>query len=216
MSRTWRVASLVAIVDVLVAITYGLANSRRVAGDPVDGDLWTETVKKGTMPWDVRGTGTLVRIRHATKLGARVTVPDSMAGDVRRNQKAEVDTRKIFLEGHVSYISPSSSNGMRSVDIALSSPLPEGVGADLQVEATIHLGALENILYVGRPVHAYQNSSLPFFKFVDGGEQAVRVVVKFGRASVNTIEVLDGLKEGDKIIPSDMSAWDNFERVRIR
>jgi len=105
---------------------------------------------------------------------------------------------------------------MRSVDIALRSPLPEGVDASLQAEGTIHLGTLENILYVGGPVHANQNSSISVFKLVDGGEQVVRVIVKFGRASVNMIEVLDGRKEGDKIIPSDMTAWDNFDQIRLK
>jgi hypothetical protein len=215
-SRTRRVAGLVAIVSVLVAITLGLANSRRVAWDPVDGDLWTETVKKGTMPWDVRGTGTLVRTRNPGKLIARVTVPDATASELQLNQNADVDTRKVTVKGHVSSIGPSPSNGLRSVDITLRSPLPDGVGEDLRVDATIHLGTLENILYVGRPVHAKQNSSISIFKIVDDGGQAVRVNVKFGRASVNTIEVLDGLKEGDKIIPSDMSAWENFERIPLR
>ena len=168
------------------------------------------------MPWDVRGTGTLVRAQNPAKFIVRVTVPDAMAGELRLNQNADVDTRKVVMKGHVSHISPSPSNGMRSVDIALRSPLPEGVGEDLQVDATIHLGILENILYVTRPVHAHQNSSVPIFKLVDGGQHAVRVVVKFGRASINTIEVLDGLKEGDQIIPSDMSAWDKFDQIRLK
>jgi HlyD family secretion protein len=206
MSRKGRIVGPVAIAGLLVAIIIlGLANSRRVAAEPED-DLWTETVKRGPMLWDVRGAGTLVPARNQGKLVARVTVPDAMAGELRLNQIAGVDTRKAIVKGHVSYISSSPSNGLRGVDIALRSPLPEGVGEDLQVDATIHLGILENILYVARSVHAHQNSSVPIFKLVDGGQHAVRVVVKFGRASINTIEVLDGLKEGDQIIPSDMSA----------
>jgi hypothetical protein len=145
-----------------------------------------------------------------------VKVFDSRAGEVRLNQTAEVDTRKGIVKGHVSYISPSPSNELRSLDITADSNLPEGVTANLQVDATIHLGTLKNILYVGRPIHANPNSSIPVFRLVGGGEQAVRVVVKFGRTSVNTIEVLDGLKEGDKILLSDMSAWDNSDRIRLR
>jgi HlyD family secretion protein len=215
MSHRRRMAGLVAVVTVLAAFTYGLAHFRESLGEPAD-DLWTETVKRGPMLWDVRGAGTLVRARNPAKLIARVTVLDSMAGELRLNQKADVDSRKVIMKGQVSYISRSPANGMRSVDIALRSPLPEGVGENLQVDATIHLGALENVLYVGRPVHAHQNSSAPIFKLVDGGQHAVRVLVKFGHASVNTIEILDGLNEGDQIIPSDMSAWDNFDQIRLR
>jgi HlyD family secretion protein len=215
MSRRERIVGLIAIAGLLVAIMLGLANSRRVAGDPED-TVWTETVKRGPMPWDVRGTGTLVHAQNPLKLIARVAVPEVMAGELQLNQNADVDTRKVLVDGHVSYISQLPSNGMRSVNIVFKSALPEGVSEGLQVDATIHLGTLENILYVGRPVHANPNSSISVFKLVDGGEQAVRVIVKFGRASVNTIEVLDGLKEGDQIIPSDMSAWNNDNQIRLK
>ncbi|MGB2672620.1 MAG: hypothetical protein WAO11_18075 [Candidatus Acidiferrum sp.] len=216
MSRRRRIVGIVACISVLAALTLGLAHFRDAVGDPLDGDLWTATVKKGTVTWDVRGTGVLVRGQNPTKLIARVTVPDDMAGELRLSQKTDVDTRKLIMKGSVSYISPSSSNGRRSLEITLKSRLPEGVAIDMQVDATIHLGTLQNILYVGRPVHAYQNSSIPVFKLVASGRSAVRVNVKFGRASVNMIEVLDGLKEGDEIIPSDMCAWDNFDQIRIR
>jgi multidrug efflux pump subunit AcrA (membrane-fusion protein) len=118
--------------------------------------------------------------------------------------------------GHVSCISPSPSKATRSVDITLDYALPAGVRANLQVDAIIELGRRDNIFYVARPVHANQGTLIGVFKVVDDGGQAVRVNVQFGRASVNTIEVLDGLKEGDKIIPSDMTAWDNFDQIRLR
>ena len=182
----------------------------------VDGDdIWTATVKKGSMLWQVRGTGTLVSSGHSANPVARVMVPDSFVGDMRLNQNAEVDARSLTTMGHVSYISPSPSNAMRSVDITLDYALPAGVEANTQLDAIIELGKLENILYVVRPVHANQNSLMGVFKVVDDGGYAVRVNVKFGRASVNTIEVLDGLKDGDKIIPSDMTSWDNFDRIRL-
>jgi HlyD family secretion protein len=191
----------------------------RLKVDPpsVDGDdIWTATVKKGSMLWQVRGIGTLVSSGHSANLIARVMVPDTFVADMRLNQNAEVDTRNVTTLGHVSYISPSSSNAMRSVDIMLDSPLPVGAGANLQVDAIIELGKLDNIQYVARPVHANQNSLIGVFRVVDDGGRAVRVDVKFGRASVNAIEVLSGLKEGDKIIPSDMIAWDNFDQIRLR
>ncbi len=179
-------------------------------------DPWIGTVERGSMLRDIRGRGSLVSARNRLRIVARVKVLDSMAGDLRLNQSAEIDTRKGMVKGRVSYIGSLPSNELRSVDILVDSPLPEGVDANLQVDATIYVGRLDNVLYVGRPIHANQNSSVPVFKLLEGGEQAVRVNVKFGRASVNTIEVLDGLKEGDKIVLSDMSAWDNFDQIHLR
>lgn len=216
MSRKWRRTTLATIAALLILVLFQLSRLK-VTPPSVDGDgIWTATVKKGSMLWQVRGIGTLVASDLSANPVARVMVPDSCVGNMRLNQSAEVEARNLTTKGHVSYISPSPSNATRSVDITLDYALPAGVGTNLQLDAIIELGKLDNILYVARPVHANQNSLIGVFKVVDDGGQAVLVNVKFGRASVNTIEVLDGLKEGDKIIPSDMSAWDNFERVRIR
>jgi HlyD family secretion protein len=163
---------------------------------------------------DVRGLGTLVRAENSNELVARVT-PEDMAHEVRLNQNAVVDTHKGFVKGHVSRINPSS-NGTRSVDIAFDAALPEGAGVDLPIECTIDIEKLENILSVGRPVYASANTEMSLFELVNGGKEAVRVKVKFGGASVNRIEVLAGLKEGDTIILSDMSDWNNVDRIQIR
>ena len=218
MSRRPRIVGPVAVLTVLVPLAFALAHFRQAAGEPinVDGDLWTDKVKKGAMEWDVRGVGTLVPAQDSSKLIARVTVPDDMAGELRPNQKADLDTPNVKLKGCVIYITPWPSNGRRSIDIAVESRLLNGVGARQEVDATIHLGTVENILYVVRPIHANQYSIIHVFKVVDDDQRAIRVNVKFGRASVNTIEVLGGLKEGDKIIPSDMSAWDNFDQIRLK
>jgi hypothetical protein len=216
MSRTWRKTTLATIAALLILVVFQLSRLR-VTPPSVDGDdIWTATVKKGSMLWQVREVGTLVPSGHSTNPIARVMVPDSFVGDIRLNQNAEVDVRNLTTMGHVSYISPSPSNATRSVDITLDDALPAGLGTNLQVDAIIELGKLENILYVARPVHANQYSLIGVFKVVDDGGHAVRVNAKFGRASVNTIEVLDGLKEGDKIIPSDMTTWDNFDHIRLR
>lgn len=215
MYRKIRIAAVTAVAACLVwIILFALtrvSHERPAAADSYD--PWIGTVVRGSMLREVRGQGSLVSGRNRWKLVARVKVLGSMASELRLNQNADVDTRKVKVKGHVTYISPSPSNELRSVDIAVDSPLPEGVSANLQVDAAIHLGTLDNVLYVGRPIHSNQNSSIPVFKLLDGGDQAVRVVVKFGRSSVNTIEVLNGLKEGDKIILSDMSAWDNFDKI---
>ncbi len=216
MSRRSRRITLAIVVGLVVLVVFQLS---RLKVDPpsVDGDdIWTATVKKGSMLWQVRGIGTLVPASHSTKLVARVMVQDSFIGDMKLNQNAEVDVQNVTMVGHVSYINPSTSNAMRNVDITLDADLPAGLGANLQVDAFIELGKLEDTLYVGRPVHANQNSLMGVFRVVHDGGQAMRVNVKFGRASVNTIEVLDGLKPGDRILLSDMSAWDNFDQIRLR
>jgi hypothetical protein len=177
--------------------------------------IWVDSTKKGPMLRQVRGMGTLVRAEGSTNLVARVTLPAFMTVDVRPNQNASIGTRKGPLaNGHVSSISPSPSNDTRGVDIALDG-VPEGVSAGVEIDATIDIEKLENVLYVGRPVHATANSTVSLFKIVNEGKEAVRVKVKLGRSSVNTIEVLDGLQVGDKVILSDMSSYENADRIRL-
>ncbi len=182
--------------------------------------IWTDTVKRGPMLRQVRGLGTLVRAEDSADLVARVALPVLMTAEVKPNQNATIDTRKGLVKGHVTGINASSSDGTRTVYVSLDGPLPEGIGADLQIDATIDIEKLDNVLYVGRPVHASEratgNSPFSLFKIVNDGTEAVRVNVKLGRASVNTIEVLDGLKEGDKVILSDMSSYDNADRVHLK
>jgi multidrug efflux pump subunit AcrA (membrane-fusion protein) len=138
-----------------------------------------------------------------------------MMVDVRPNQNAAIATRKGPLaNGHVSRTSPSPSNDTRSVDIALDA-VPEGVSAGLEIDATIDIEKLESVLNVGRPVHSTANSTVSLFKIANDGTEAVRVKVKLGRSSVNTIEVLDGLQVGDKVILSDMSSYDNADRIHL-
>jgi hypothetical protein len=177
--------------------------------------IWTDTVKRGPMLRQVRGLGTLVRSEDSAGLVARVALPVVQTADVKPNQNATIDTRKGLVKGHVTGINASSSDGTRTIYVSLDGPLPEGVGADLPVDAIIDIEKIDGVLHVGRPVHGAQNSTIPLFKIVNNGAEAVRVNVKLGRSSVNTIEVLDGLKEGDKIILSDMSSYDNADRIHI-
>jgi beta-lactamase regulating signal transducer with metallopeptidase domain len=178
--------------------------------------IWTDTVKRGPMLRQVRGLGTLVRAEDSAGLVARVALATVVTGDVRPNQNATIDTRKGLVKGHVTAINASSSDGTSTVYVSLDGPLPEGAGTDLPIDATIDIEKLDNILYIGRPVHAAANSTVSLFKLAKDGAEAVRVKVKFGRSSVNAIEVLDGLKEGDKIILSDMSTYDNADRIHVK
>jgi HlyD family secretion protein len=176
----------------------------------------------------VRGLGTLVRAKDSTI--AKVLLPESMTREVHANQNSVISTKKGPLAtGHVISVSREVVNGTVAVDIALDAVPTSGdtfvnldphfVGVPDQIDATIDIEKLDNILYVGVPAHAgarvSAGSTVPLFKIVNDGAEAERVNVKFGRSSVNTIEVLDGLKEGDKIILSDMSPYDNAGRIHI-
>jgi HlyD family secretion protein len=113
-------------------------------------------------------------------------------------------------------VDPSVINGTVTVDVTIDDPLPPGARPDLSVDGTITLENLRDVLFVGRPVHGQSDSTIGLFKLTEDSSEAVRVNVKLGRSSVNTIEILDGLKVGDKVILSDMSAWDAFDRIRLK
>jgi len=158
----------------------------------------------------------LARVADPKKLKAEIKIAETQAKDVARLQKATIDTRNGIVNGHVERIDPSVINGTVTVDVTIDDPLPPGARADLSVDGTIELENLKDVLYVGRPVHGQADSTIGIFKISNDGSEAVRVNVKLGRSSVNTIEIVQGLKVGDKVILSDMSAWDNFDRVRLK
>ena len=157
----------------------------------------------------------IARVADPAKLKAEVRVVETQAKDIALGQQASVDTRNGIIPGHVVRIDPAVQNGTVTVDVTLDGPLPKGARPDLSVDGTIELERLTNVLYVGRPVHGQSESTVGLFKLVAGGKEAVRVPVKLGRSSVNTIEVLQGLEVGDTVILSDMSQWDAHDRVRL-
>jgi HlyD family secretion protein len=158
----------------------------------------------------------LARVADPKKLRAEVKIAETQAKDVVPGQKASIDTRNGIVGGHVSRVDPSVINGTVTVDVTIDDPLPPGARPDLSVDGTITLENLSNVLFVGRPVHGQSDSTIGIFKLNEDGSEATRVNVKLGRSSVNTIEIQEGLKVGDKVILSDMSAWDNFDRVRLK
>jgi HlyD family secretion protein len=158
----------------------------------------------------------VARVADPKKLKAEIKIAETRAKEIAIGLKAMVDTRNGVVAGHVSRMDPSVQNGTVTVDVAIDDPLPPGARADLSVDGTVEIENLKDVLYVGRPVHGQSDSTIGIFKLVDDGGEAVRVNVKLGRASVNTIEVLSGLQAGDKVILSDMSQWDNFDRIRLR
>jgi len=158
----------------------------------------------------------LARVARPGRLKAVLRVAETMARDVAVGQKATVDTRNGVVAGHVMRIDPASQQGSVIVEIAIDGELPRGARADMSVDGTIELERLPNVLYVGRPTHGSPESTVGIFKVSDDGSEASRVNVKLGRASVNAIEVLQGLEVGDSIIISDMSQWENVSRVRLK
>ncbi len=158
----------------------------------------------------------LARVADPKRLKAEIKIPETQAKDVVVGQKATIDTRNGVVNGRVLRVEPSVQNGTVTVDVRITDPLPLGARPDLSVDGTIELENLRDVLYVGRPVNGQSDSTIGIFKVIDDGAEAVRVNVKLGRSSVNTIEIRDGLKVGDKVILSDMSQWDNFDRIRLK
>ena len=157
----------------------------------------------------------LAKIAQPWRLKAVVKVPETQAKDVLIGQSAEVDTHNGVIPGKVSRMDPASQNGTVTVDIRLEGALPQGARPDLSVDGTIELERLNDVLYVQLPVNARANSLISLFVLDPSRKEAVRVPVKIGRISVNTVEIVEGLKVGDRVILSDMSAWDAYNRVRL-
>jgi HlyD family secretion protein len=158
----------------------------------------------------------LARIAQPGRLKAVLHVPDVQARDIALGQRAAVDMRSGVINGHVMRTDPSSQNGTVTVEVALDGALPAGTRSDLGVDGTIEIARLTNVLSLGRPPYGDPGASVGLFKLGTDGREAVRVPVKLGRASASTIQVVSGLAAGDKVIISDMSAWDNVSRMRIR
>jgi HlyD family secretion protein len=160
--------------------------------------------------------GALVaRVANPAKLKAAIRIAETQARDIQLDQSAEIDTRNGVIPGHVIRIDPAVENGTVTVDVALDAALPRGARPDLSVDGTIQLERLEDVMYVGRPVQGQGDSTVGLFKIVENGKAAVRMAVRLGRSSVSTIEVIEGLQVGEKVILSDMSQWDAVDRVRV-
>jgi HlyD family secretion protein len=157
----------------------------------------------------------LAKVMQPTHLKAQLKIPETQAKDVLIGQKATIDTRNGYIPGHVMRVDPSVVEGSVTVDVKLDAALPQGARADLSVEGTIEIENLADVVYVGRPAFGQPNSKVGIFKLDEDGRTANRVQVQLGRASVNSVEILSGLQPGDKVILSDMSQWDAFNRIRL-
>jgi HlyD family secretion protein len=157
----------------------------------------------------------LAQVVQPNQLKAQLKIAETQARDIQIGQPASIDTHNGLADGTVSRIDPAVQNGTVTVDVALVGNLPAGARPDLSVDGTIDLERLRDVLYVGRPAFGSENSTITLFRLDSEGKGAVRVPVKVGRASVNAIQVLEGLHEGDTVILSDMSRYDTTDRIRL-
>ena len=157
----------------------------------------------------------LAKVVQPEHLMAELKIAETQARDVQFGEPAAVDTHNGIISGTVMRVDPGVQNGTVTVDVKLTSELPKGARPDLSVDGTIDLERLDNILYVGRPAFGQENSTISLFKLDADGKEAERVPVKVGRESVNSIQVYEGLHEGDTVILSDMSRWDKTDRIRL-
>ncbi len=158
----------------------------------------------------------LARVADPGRLKAELRIAETQAKDIEIGQPAQIDTRNGIIAGRVSRKDPAATNGTVTVDVALTADLPRGAVPDLSVDGTVELERLNNVLHVGRPAFGQELSTVGLFKITGESGEAERVQVRLGRSSVNTIEVQSGLNVGDQVVLSDMSAWDAFDRVRLR
>lgn len=179
---------------------------------PIEGQLQEVDVEVGQR---VPPSTILAKVADPTKLKALLQIAETQMKDVRVGLDASIDTRNGLIPGRVVRIDPQAQNGTVGVDVALLGPMPQGARPELSVDGTIEIERLSDVVFVDRPVSGEPDTTIGLFKIDPDGKGANRVNVKLGRASVNTIEVLDGLKVGDRVILSDMSQYDSYQRIRL-
>src|SRR5450755_2738851 len=157
----------------------------------------------------------LAKVVEPNHLMAELKIAETQARDVQIGEPASIDTHNGVIPGTVKRVDPAVQNGTVTVDVNLTGDLPKGARPDLSVDGTVDLERLDNVLYVGRPAFGQEDSTISLFKLDADSNGAVRVPVKVGRASVNSIQIIEGLHEGDTVILSDMSRWDSTDRIRL-
>lgn len=164
----------------------------------------------------VTSGATLAKVVQPEKLKAQLRIAETQAKDIEVGQRAEIDTRNGVVPGRVSRVDPAAQNGTVTVDVALEGTLPRGARPDLSVDGTVELDRLADVVFVGRPAFGSEQSLITLFRVNGDGDEATRTKVRLGKSSVSAVQVLEGLKPGDRVILSDMSAWDSYDRVRLK
>lgn len=155
------------------------------------------------------------RIAQLDQLYAELKVPAREATDVQTGQSVVIDTRSATVNGVVTRIDPAVTDGTVVVDVDLKGALPAGARPQLPVEGIIYLSKLANTMFVGKPAYIKTNAAIAVYKLDPAGRYASRVIIKAGKVSINYLQVLDGLRAGDRIITSDDGAWQGKERILI-
>ena len=158
----------------------------------------------------------LAKVAQPDQLDAELQVAESQMRDVTVGQPVEIDTRNGLVDGRVARVDPTVLNGTVTVEVELLSELPRGMRSDLSVEGSIELDRADAVTYTGRPVGARENSNGQLFKLDGNGQYADRVAVRYGRSAINSMEILEGLSPGDRVILSDMTRWEHVDRIRLR
>jgi HlyD family secretion protein len=158
----------------------------------------------------------MARVADPNSLKAELKVPETTIKDVRVGQAVKVDTRNGIIDGQVQRIDPAAREGTFIVDVQLTGVIPPSARPDLSVDGTIELERLADVLFMGRPAFGQGQQTVGLFRLSPDGQEAVRVSVALGRNSVSTIEIVNGLREGDQVILSDTSAMDSYDRIRVR
>lgn len=164
----------------------------------------------------VTSGATLAKVVQPEKLKAQLRIAETQAKDIEVGQRAEIDTRNGVVPGRVSRVDPAAQNGTVTVDVALEGTLPRGARPDLSVDGTVELDRLADVVFVGRPAFGSEQSLITLFRVNGDGDEATRTKVRLGKSSVSAVQVLEGLKPGDRVILSDMSAWDSYDTVRLK
>jgi HlyD family secretion protein len=214
-STTAQLASERARVEQLAALhrlrQKQFDNLRVRAG--LDGVLQQVPVEVGQQ---VAAGTNLARVARPDTLKTELRIPETQAKDVAIGQKARIDNRNAVAEGRVARIDPAVQEGYVLVDVEFTGPPPSGARPDQSVDGTIEIERLDEVLFVGRPAYGQAQSTIQLFKLVDDGRRAVRTDVQIGRTSVNTVEILGGLQEGDRVILTDPSPWDGHDVIALK
>lgn len=179
----------------------------------IDGVLQQMPVEVGQR---VTAGANLARVAQPEPLKAELRVAETQARDVAVGQLVTIDTRNGTVEGRVTRVDPAVQNGTIGVDVGFHGPLPRGARPDLTVDGVIELERLDNVLYCGRPVQGSDGATIGLFKLTPDGSEAVQTSVSIGRTSVSSVEIRSGLREGDRVILSDMSQWSDHQRIRLK
>jgi HlyD family secretion protein len=177
-----------------------------------DGVLQEITLQVGQR---IQQGAVLAKVAKPSQLKAELKIAETQAKDILLGQKAFIDTRNGVIPAHVVRIDPNVVNGTRTVDCKLDGELPSGAVPDLSVDGTVEIERLADVMFIGRPVFGQPNSQVSLFKISADGKSASRVTVKLGRGSVTSIEVVEGLAVGDRVILSDMSAQDQYQKIQF-